>query len=232
MPALPWQIESLRKTYFFPLGHVLPKDRLWHEVIDGEPAERTEKPASRSVTESGDWHDHKLQIASQPSRVDLIFHAAMSAPALPNAGAFNDLVGEFRRLSVPNDLGHAIRIAFGASLLVPGTSHEDCYLTLARCLPHVEIAPSSREFQYRINNPKVSAVVAGHAINCISVWSAIKVRFETVPSMSVTELYASRVEVDISTDGEIQLPPGANLDALFDELISCGSTILEKGPTP
>ena len=50
-----WQIESLRKTFFFPPGEafVTPEGGLWQAVAGTAPADQTVKPLLKTSTESG-----------------------------------------------------------------------------------------------------------------------------------------------------------------------------------
>lgn len=232
MSALPWQVETLRKTFLFPMDNALTTTSLWQQVVGTEPSERNEKLVTRTISELGDWLDHKLSITTQPGRIDVVFHAAMTTPELPNAGQYVDVIKSFSEIRLPPLDVYITRVALGATLLLPGKSHEDCYKTLGTLLPHVQVNPASREFQYRINNPKESKVVPNSLLNCISAWAALRAQFMTIPSSSSIEAYATRVELDISTDADLPLPNDCDRAAIFEELIATASLILDEGAKP
>ena len=232
MSALPWQVESLRWTFFYPLGADIPSKELWREIAGAAPEERTEKQAVGVIVESGEWLDNKLTVSSQPGRIDVVFLSPPVPPQLPNLGTYAGALELFRKLPLPFRGVHVNRVAYGAVLLLPGKDHNDCYSTLTKCLPHVGINPASREFQYRINNPKKSKVIPELTINSLSTWAAIRAQFVTIPPSANGEVYATRLELDINTDGNFQLPTGNVSAELAEELIAVGSHIIEHGVEP
>ena len=232
MINLPWQIESLRKTYFFPLESELTTTQLWKSIVQSDPSDRNEKHATRTITEHGIWHDHMLSVTFQPGRVDILLNAIMNVPGLPNAGLFIDLVDLFKDLKLTPSVVQASRIAFGAVLLVPEKSHQNCYETLGKLLSHVEINQNSNQFIYRINNPTQSTVIPNSFLNCISTWAALRVEFSTISPSSITDSYATRVELDINTDANTLLGKELDVESIFDEMILIGKQILVNGARP
>ena len=231
MSAHTWQVESLRKTYFFPADAEFRHEKLWLHIVGSEPSERNEKPAARVISESGDWKDHKLVVGSQPGRVDVLLQAVVSSPDFPNAGKFEEVAGEFRVLQ-SHGLPRTTRIAFGAVLLSPDESREACYRKLGNYLAHIKIDPASKEFSYSINNPRDSNVLPGAQLNCISKWAALQAQFTVLPSAAVFDRYAVRLEIDVSTDSTKELPEGVDVAAVFGELMEVGTRISQEGAKP
>ncbi len=229
-----WQIESLRKTFFFPPGEALHDLGLWRAITGTDPADQTTKPLLKTSTETGEWNDYTLTVSTQPGRVDLILSPPATTTDLPNLGVYQELVSEFNALNLPEGLPRVIRLAFGAIALAPCSSHGECYTGLGQIITHVEISPNSREFLYRINNPSTSTVCNGFNLNCISTWGAIKVVLVRMADITTTEeiKYAIRAEFDLSTDAESELPHDANINGLLCELTSIGQNILNEGPAP
>lgn len=229
-----WQIESLRKTFFFPPDQALHDMGLWRAITGTDPADQTTKPLLKTSTETGEWNDYTLTVSTQPGRVDLVLTPPITATDLPNLGSYQERVNEFNALNLPEELPRVIRLAFGVVALEPCNSHGDCYTGLGQILTHVEISPESREFLYRINNPSISTICNGFHLNCISTWGAIKaVQIRMAGSTTTEEIkYAIRAELDLSTDADTELPHDANVNGLFCELISIGQNILNEGPAP
>lgn len=229
-----WQIESLRKTFFFPPGEALHELGLWRAITGADPADQTTKPLLRTSTETGEWNDYTLTVSTQPGRVDLILTPPATATDLPNLGTYHERVTEFNALNLPEGLPRVIRLAFGAVALAPCNSHAECYTSLGQIIKHVEISPDSREFLYRINNPSTSTACNGFNLNCISTWGAIKVVLVRMADLTTTEeiKYAIRAELDLSTDAESDLPIDANISELVTEFTSIGQSILNEGPAP
>lgn len=229
-----WQVESLRKTFFVPIGASAPAGGLWKSITDTEPADQTVKPLLKTTTETGLWQERTLTITSQPGRVDLILSSTPNVIGLPNIGSYADALASFRDLALPANFEQIIRIAFGVAVLSPYDSHEACYEGLGAMLSHVKISPKSREFLYRVNNPTTSSKHNGLHINCISTWAAIKSVIVAMSNSTTSETvsFAVRAELDISTDAESEIASGVNVTPILEEFYALGDKVLNEGPTP
>lgn len=232
MAETPWQTELLRKSYFFELKSQPADSHIWRKVVGEEPTDRAEKPAVRLVTEIGTWNEHQLTITSQLGRVDVLHQASMTVDQLPNAGSYSAALAPFLALPVPEGLPDINRLAFGAVMLLPRSSHEECYRTLDDLLPHLKLSPTSRDFQYRINNPIESVLCPGIRVNRLSTWSAIRANISLLNPENSLELYAVRVEIDVNTTVETPLSGKEDATAMMNELAEYARLLLVEGANP
>jgi len=229
-----WQIESLRKTFFFSPDEEFKVTGLWKAITGADPTDQTTKPLLKTSTETGEWSDSTLTVSIQPGRVDLMLSPLGTSSDLPNLGSYEERATIFNTINLPSELPRAIRLAFGAVALAPCNSHRECYTGLGKIISHVKISPDSKEFLYRINNPSTSTVCNSSNLNCISTWGAIKAVLVKIAGSTTTDeiKYAIRAELDLSTDAESKLPQDVNINELFVELTAIGQNILDKGPKP
>ncbi|MDO8284969.1 MAG: hypothetical protein Q7T69_08180 [Rhodoferax sp.] len=233
MNLIDWKVESLRKTFIFHPTQALDVTDLWKKIFGTEPNDRTDKPLNRTTHESGEWNGLNLQLTCQPGRIDLLLSGSISEQPLPDGGNFEIVSKDFGKLTLPAGVGAPVRVAFGAVCFIEKQNHDDCYVTLRELLPHVEIGADSQEFFYRINNRKKATFDASR-LNCISAWHAVRSQTLNITSGApiVTEAFAVRAELDLSTAAEMNLPPEMESIAVFEELQAIANELFTKGPRP
>jgi hypothetical protein len=126
---------------------------------------------------------------------------------------------------------------FGAEISIPVSNHVEAYRLLDSYLPVVTVDPESSDFNYSINRKRSSEVgISGLRINRLSRWNALlrKIGMKTAEQVvSAAEFYSCRVEFDMNTDpASIGRLPKEKLKDIFQELVSLGVEISEKGDVP
>lgn len=229
--ALKWQVETLRFTLFHSLENKANRESLWERLVGEAPESRTERPAEGVLVEEGSWLDQRLTVSTQSGRVDVVFQSVQKEPTLPNAGFFEAVLPEFRKI-FPVDIGVPVtRLAFGVVLLHPEPSHASAYDTLRELLSCVEIKSNTREFMYQINMPVQSNIDKHLELNRICRWNALRMQLLTMPPApnGKLDLFATRLELDISTSHDANINDQFLLPTLVDEMISKAIEVSEKG---
>lgn len=229
---LPWQVETLRFTLFHSVANQAPLAGLWERLVGEAPESRTERPSERVLVEEGNWLDHRLIVSTQAGRVDVIVQPVQKEPSLPVVGSIEAVLPEFRKL-FPTDIGVPVtRLAFGAVLLHPELNHASAYETLQKFLSSVKIIPNTREFLYQLNLPVRSNIINTLELNRICRWNALRMQVLTIPhsaSASKLDLFATRLELDINSNQDVNIENQSLLPALIDEMISKAVEVLVKG---
>ena len=163
-----------------------------------------------------------------------------SSGNLPTIGAMQEKVDWFFDLLNPwlaKSCPPLIRIAFGGKLLQAAPTSQDAYRVLANHLPAVNLEPNPNDFVLQINRRRVSNVVPGLPLNRVSTWSKLNVAFSVespprAPFKWQDNCY-SAVELDMNTAPErSENLPHESLPRLFEELVSLGVEIAERGDIP
>jgi hypothetical protein len=212
-----------------------------------EPESRIQEPRNGRIREQGSFNDGQVIIASEFSRIDLIYSikptTLVETDAILNLGPFVSVIEQFSPLanSLINkgNLPNIKRIALGSILLDPVENRIAGYKKISGFLHHLKIdQENSSDLSYQINHPRVCEVQEINLkINRLSKWSVakrIRSQFEIGQSMQImSELYACRVELDISTAAENQEAiPFQILSEFFTKLVTIGLEIAEKGDIP
>lgn len=243
-PLSAWLAESLRVTVFLPASAAQPpQHREWWKALSGsDPESRSESPREASFTDEGAYKSGRLALRLEPQRIDWVYGPALPPEdGLPNIGSLATAVDEFlpeleKWLAQSPD---AVRVAFGATVLVPVKDRESGYRQLQAYLPHVEVDPASEDFFYQVNRARRSTAVEGVKVNRICKWSvAILRRLRVaVPAAAAgaaaavgfdREAVAVRLELDLNTDAARtdSLP---NRGKVLHELVDLAQEIAAKG---
>lgn len=241
-PVSVWQVESLRLTVFLAPGAVVV-DSAWEDLVGKPPEASVRRPVHQ---DEGGFEDGRLILATQPSRVDWLYTADLGKieTGLPTVGSFSDAVSKFQQLMHRWLKGcpPITRLAFGAILLQPVDNRIEGYKRIVEYLPSVKLdGENSSDFAYQINRPRVSNNIDALQINRLSKWSVMEMqRLQFVipaeqvavaqPAAPGEKKSACRLELDINTShvftGEF---PKGKFFLVFDELITLGKEIAEKG---
>ncbi len=246
-PLSAWQSELFRFTAFPVPNADFDAHGWWSDVVGELPETESSHPKVKTIIEEGPYLKGKLQLSTQPGRIDWLHGMDIELLAergeVPTLGSFPETLSDFQELVVqwlnkvtcPN----AVRIAFGATLLNPVDSHEDGYHILSTYLPYVELdAENSFDFLYQINRRRDSKIgIQDLRINRLSKWSVALLTYEpiTISPSAVSRFgairqYACRLELDINTspsfEGEFTLEDIRNV---FDELVKLGTETAEEG---
>ena len=224
-PLSDWQVGMLRLTAF-PSPAAEFSDQDWWTDVFGEPPESiSSHPRTGEQHLEGPFGSGQIALDLQPMRIEWRY-MAMDEPsgynAFPVLGPFLENLGSFQRLMNHwlelKNCPPTIRLAFGATLLLPVLSHEAGYELLSLYLPSVRLDPQgSSDFSYQINRRRKSTIgIPDLDINRLSKWSVI-FRRQSLVSMDFKsirefpELYACRLDLDINTapefEGEIACDP-------------------------
>jgi len=242
-----WEAESFRLTTFLPQdGDVGRVESWWEKVVGSEPEEVISRPGLSQLQHTGTLQGQRLILAVQPGRVDWRFQAGIRVDELPermaSVGPFSDALQGFadvthKWLDVCKSM---TRMAFGAILIQQTSNRNSGYRSLAQFLPSVKIDPEgSADFLYQINRPRsYTAEIPDLLINRLTKWSVRRSGFaqialgtERISSVVSSPVhFAIRLELDINTSADYStLLPEDKLHEIFEELISFGKEIAEKG---
>lgn len=243
-------VEHLRLTAFVHSDERLNAESWWSDLAGRQPDQRTSRPASGELQDSGQLEDNLLSLSIHMGRVDWLL-TPNQAPQpqafvtqIQSVGIFPDKFAEFADLMGRwlNESPRIIRLAFGSVVYLPVDSREAGYRRLSALLPSVRVDPTgSEDFLYQVNRPKASALpIPGLRINRLAKWSVayvqrFRIAFPVLPQQQVKSMlgdrrHACRIELDISTPANLsQALPNDQLVGLFHELVSCGSEIVRQG---
>lgn len=242
---LDWLAESVRLTAFMTVVPALEDlSGSWKALVGDEPDAAEVRPKERAVRESGPFHEATLTFRhTLPGRIDWTVHPSeMVSESWATVGKFTDETQPFVELMKKwLATGPEIkRLAFGAVLISPVSSHDEGYTKLSGCLPF-DVDLEARNFMYQINRRRDSRLgIPGLEINRLRKWSCIERRtaeFVIGETATVSEdspsKFAVRLEFDINTVPEYpkSLERG-NLADLFGEFVDLGAEIAEKGDIP
>ena len=242
--ATNWQAESLRVTAFPVPGTPIGESTWWADLVGKPPEVRSNRPSHGAFTDEGLFQELKLILSAQPTRIDWYLtlpEQEEAVTSLRTVGPFPEslkifvpLMKDWLKLGPPLQ-----RLAFGVILFQAAEDKTKGYRQLGRYLPQIAIDPEgSSDFSYQINRPRDSGTqVGGLRINRLSKWSvalrgAARLTFspQAVQAFSLGEVFAVRLELDISTAADFDHElPREKLSGIFEELVQFGSEIAEKG---
>jgi hypothetical protein len=240
-PGSAWRLEFVR-LIAFPAGPAVSLDQEWWKGVAGEPPDdflSTRKKESRE--DEGSFQGALLSLAVAFGRV--VWEARPPAvvdqsgnyptfeePFQEKPRWFVELLKPWLATSCPP----LLRLAFSAKLLRPAASAELAYRDLQAQLPMVNLESDPNDFLLQINRREKSVVVKGLPINRISTWSKMNVAILIEPGKPFTwpDRCYSALELDINTAPERgDILPRESLPRLFEELVSFGLDIAQRGDT-
>jgi|WetSurSiteA1Bulk_404760.scaffolds.fasta_scaffold00007_20 hypothetical protein len=224
-PTFIWQVESLRFTLFYQIGKQ-PTNNLLKEITNGEPHNKIQRPLEGLTVEEGIWNDNSLSVSFRPDRIDIILTPQPAMiPILPSLGLLDEVIEKISNILDKLSFDNIIRIAFGLVLQHPENDHVSAYQSLATLLTNVKIDSASSDFLYQINNPIESKNNSSVRINRLQRWSVSRIEIFTFDNSNNTELFATRLELDINTHPTNSLVALENVRDLMNELIQEASVI-------
>lgn len=226
-PTFVWQVESLRFTLFYQIGQQ-PINELWKEFTNEEPSNRMQRHLEGLTVEEGIWNDNSLSVSLRPDRIDIVLTPApIMTPVLPSIGQLDEVIEKTSNVLNKLPFNDVKRIAFGLVLQHPEDSHVCAYQTLATLLPNIKIDSDSSDFLYQINNPIKYKDYPSIKINRLQHWAASRIEFFSFDNSNKTELFATRLELDINTHPADSLIGLENINNLMNELIQEARIIAE-----
>lgn len=240
-----WQVENIRLTAFPETPLQSQELRWWYSLVGEEPESSTYHPRTGELREIGPYESGTLSLSIQPNRIDWhLMQSPVPGQGLPTIGNFIEVSENFVKLIsgwLNSKTPKLKRLAFGSVLQLPVDSRQDGYRQLSDYLSHVEIdVEGSSDFIYQINRTRDSNIdLKNLRINRLSKWSVavfINTLLNIQPGLHRFEqilapgMYACRLEIDINTIAEFPrtLPKG-KVCLIFEELVSFGKEIVEKG---
>jgi hypothetical protein len=246
-PLSDWQTQMIRLTAFPSPATEISSQNWWAEIAGEPPESKTSQPRINQQLESGPYKNGQLVLGVRSNRIDWQYAAVQNDTTkeliIPTLGSFPDSLLTFTELMSKwfklNSMPSLMRLAFGAVLVHPVNDFSEGHEFLQRySLPKFNLEGTS-DFLYQISRQKASETdVPDLTINRLSKWAMTVVQ-NIIVSFNVGELmtlpidaqaFAATLELDINTvpNVEIELPHDT-LPKIFDELISFGSEIAQKG---
>jgi hypothetical protein len=238
-----WSAVLLRLTAFPAPSAEFAQQNWWFEVVGDQPAKRQEEPRKALRREDGPFAKANLTLISQPQRIDWIYKSTEEYEPI---GQFTETLDQFipamkRWLESTPPI---LRLAFGATMVIPTENRESGYRILSPFLRNVQIDPkNSSDLVYQINRPRPAKTkISGLSLNRLCKWSVIQLNETqiTVDSVgrSVANLpskvsYFCELTLDLSTAAEFQAEiPNGQLTKLLDELVALGQETAREGDIP
>ena len=248
--AVEWQVQQLRLTVFTgEVASFSPED-WWVNLVGSPPYSVVARPKEGLFQQEGAFEGRKLLLRAQADRIDWLFTPAFPEQPEellefpPTAGPFPEALGIFQKLALAwfkIVVFPVNRLAFGAVLLQPVADREAGYARLDSYLHDVSVKPSTSDFFYQINRPRLSRTVHDLQINRLTKWSValfqrfgVRLEPKVTPKTQITSHEsACHLELDINTPPDLRSPiPRESVEAVFTELASLGEEIAAKGDVP
>ena len=228
MSTREWQIEALRFTFIGLSDEAAEHLGRMQNLVGIIPETVTERPQQLTRTEEAPWGQGKLNLVTQPRRLDVIYNAISSDPILlPNGGQFPEAGYELLDLVKKISGTAAGRVACGGVILHKTATAKDGYAALGELLPFMAFQEDMREFAMQINRPKE---IEGLTCNELSKWSVASINLFQVNSSSGETIFtnngetAVRFEFDFNTADTSPIPEEKDiyhiLRALFDRCLA------------
>jgi hypothetical protein len=238
----PWSVRVLRLTAFLrsPIEAISPDT--WAHATGQTPTIDQSQPRQLSRMQGGPIGPGFLifQLHGLARRLDWIMGPPPEDPGggVPPAEfgpvetalvAFNEVV---RAWLAATDIA-SNRFAVGIIGVIPKPDRIAAYKALQDFLPSVKMDPEhSRDFQYRINRPKLSRVLGPEVeLNRMTTWNALRIQVSgpAGPFSGLGGEFVS-VECDHSTPAEREDPlENAKFVDIYDELVDMALQNLERG---
>ena len=245
-----WEVASYRLTLFPKIDanvNLLSPDfasRIWPDGKDVKKTSEKLIDQKPQILLEGKYEDSKLILNLTPFRIDLNYlpkdQVNLSTFSLQSLGIFEDSLIKLQTLTKNwfNKLStmEFSRLAFSTDLIHRVENHEAGYNLVSTYLPFKVDPSTSTDFRYQINKFTSSKIVDGLRINRISLWDVLKFDLELSPSglsesaIKKEDMFYAHLNFDINTDQSSKnVYKGKELTTMFDELISEGVEISEKG---
>jgi hypothetical protein len=244
-----WEAGQI-ELVVFPVDWQFALGQDWWRQITGTECESIRRQNER--VDAGMFRGVHLRFSVNPVRtswsvsphVQLTMEDGITGP--PTIGSFVDAIAWFVPLMnawIRESCPDAIRFGFTATLLQFADSREEIYRLLNAYLSKVEVDPASKEFQFRINRPRMSkSGIPGLEINRLSTWSSVLMTIR-MDVRSVTaqpnagprhsmhrDFQACMLNLDINSSQDFNAPlPRENREALWSELVELAREVAEKG---
>jgi hypothetical protein len=237
-----WQVEYLRITVFPVDNTNISASQLWDQYIGEEP-DAVNIQKGKLDTREVEYKSGRIVLIKQPDRIEWRYLAKpdgtdeVSFPIINNLEQELHVIVDLAKNWLDSGTIQAKRLAFGAVLLKPVESLVEGYEYLQEYLSFVNPNNLS-EFDYRINRQRKSNVIDDLSINRLTRWniaSLNRLDFTINPILNIqsqpnSPTYATRLELDINTPANISDSlPTEELVRLFDELLTMGLELAEKG---
>ena len=241
-----WSVEIYRATAFLDPAKGAPEAGMWERLTGQPPDDIQQQPRAGVLVEQGMLKAALMSVQWQPGRVDLLltYHPA-SGEAQMGIGPYPTLDEDFKGMA--EELLGALsdrvtRIAFGLIMLLPAADRFESYAQLEPYLSRsvkFNLDGSATDLSYQINRVRPSKTAEGaYLINRVSKWNmAIYLRLHVNPanaaSVAQSSAFATRMELDMSTDASRQIPIAPeHLSPLFTELREAAIEIAREGDVP
>ncbi len=190
-------------------------DQGWLEQLTGDPGESVRKRHER--VDSSEYRGVSIRLNLDVARIRIGIGPILSVDPgegvtrPPDVGPYDEVREWFSLLMLEWLRDHAPpikRLAFVGKLMQWTNSRDESYQCLDRLLPAVEVDPSASEFQYRINRPRPSQVLANSYVNRLSTWSSIRIEMGMhvnaggVERQIGQEFFGCMLQLDINTPQE------------------------------
>ena len=234
-----WLASAFRLTAFPVEPVVPPRAGLWSQLTGEEPDILTYRK-SLELQEAGTHAGKVLNLTATPALTEwrLITPESEvledSKPGIPLKEGF-DIFLPLMYQWIDHYSTDLQRIAFGMETYLLTSGRNETLQKLAEYIP-VQIKPdTTNDFLYQINRKRDAVSVPDLKINRLSRWTPARiiigfqqtgVEFD-LPGL---ERYACRLELDINTSPDFQgILTRDVLRVVFDELVTLGEEITEKG---
>jgi len=235
-----WFLANARLTFFvIPEAQIV--STLWQDTLGEEPENSAFQRASLTRTANGPFAEGRLDLLTQPMRVDWVYQGAESeGNSPPMLGTFpaaaDPILDIGRRCQAGGSFPSTYRIALGFVLISPTPDRDTGYRELKEYIDGVPDAPDAADFQYQVNRPRPSGAIAGLLVNRLSKWSVggyrmVAVSLGEARNPMVTPLqYHLRLELDINTAADFQgLIPRDRIQGVIEDLFRGAQEIYERG---
>lgn len=233
-----WELESSRLTMFFSSTIDYKNQGWWKSVTGIDPESTTYRNQTGDYVEDGLFGDQRLTMVVNTiqNRVDWILYPSLvSVQDTPAIGSYIDCSRTLSRILtewITTVATNVIRVAHGFVLIKENSDNDPSYKSIQELLPIVSFDLDNwSDFEFRVNNKKDSKVLAGTQLNAISKWNPIKlVRFELNSASVQSEIYATRLELDLSSGAQNtnSFSPDLILK-LSDELLEVSDRYVSEG---
>jgi hypothetical protein len=237
-----WQLESARLVAFPAEPALFLEQHWWQDLTSGQPEDHVSARKKNLREERGSFQGVSLSLRIDPTRVEWSIQppGEFEDPleSYPTIGSFREKVNWFVGLLgswLADSCPPLLRLAFAGKLLQSTGTQQEAYRILGAYLPAANLNPNPNDFLFQVNRRRMSTVVPGLPINRVTSWSKLNVALSMPPRapFSWPENCYSAVELDMNTAPErSEVLPRELLPQLFEELVSLGVEIAERGDIP
>ncbi|WP_460156302.1 hypothetical protein [Pseudomonas sp. S2_H10] len=236
-----WRVESLRFSFFFAEQQDGRSKDWWKGFTGAEPEAAVNKPQMGEYTEAGVYNGGQLELKVAFNRIDWVWSFPfVGMPGLQMSQSTPN-IDEAIRIMIQQIEGwlvtagaNCLRIAFGATLLMPVESVREGNVNISAYLPFFNLNPeSAADVFVQINVPSVTPLVNGLSVNNITKWAVIGGQFMQMMPGGFPQIVTNnllRCEFDLSTAADrAEVLPQGKLHGLFMEMIDFSKLTLKAG---